>query len=172
MSLNDAKRHLYETRKPKPQFRPFFLPQGIFGVVACSLARWHNPTSSVSCRGAQGDVQQPETTTFQDERKNQLQELEGIVDRGREVFIQVDEALDELRSRKLYEPDYPGLYDAGCSDTLVASVDGSEAGRADFDREAPSMEAAVASAIADVGKVEGVAVEGVAVEETSTGRGE
>jgi hypothetical protein len=58
-------------------------------------------------------VEQAEISTFQDERKNQLQELESIVDRGREVFIQVGEALDEIRSRKLYEPDYPN-FDAYC----------------------------------------------------------
>lgn len=58
-------------------------------------------------------MEQAEISTFQDERKNQLQELESIVDRGREVFIQVGEALDEIRSRKLYEPDYPN-FDAYC----------------------------------------------------------
>ncbi len=69
----------------------------------------------------------------------------------------VEERLDEL-------------FEAGCSDATFGSVDG--VWHADFDREAPTLEVAVASAIADVGKVEGVAVEGVAVEETSTGRGE
>ncbi len=51
------------------------------------------------------------------------------------------------------------LYEAGCSDAMLGSVDG--VWTADFDREAPTMEEAVASAVGDVGKGEGVAVEGV-----------
>ncbi len=54
------------------------------------------------------------------------------------------------------------LYEAGCDDALIHSMDG--AWYADFDREARNMEDAVASAVADVGKVGGVEVEGVAVE--------
>lgn len=51
------------------------------------------------------------------------------------------------------------LYEAGCSDATFGSVDG--VWSADFDREAETFGEAVASAVADVSKVEGVAVEGV-----------
>lgn len=51
------------------------------------------------------------------------------------------------------------LYEAGCSDATFGSVDGRW--HADFDREAETFEVAVASAVADVGSVGGVAVEGV-----------
>lgn len=51
------------------------------------------------------------------------------------------------------------LYDAGCDDATFGSVDG--VGHADFDREAEGMEAAIASAIEDIGKVGGVRVEAV-----------
>lgn len=40
------------------------------------------------------------------------------------------------------------LFEAGCSDALFRSVDGVH--HADFDREAPTLDEAVASAVADV----------------------
>lgn len=43
------------------------------------------------------------------------------------------------------------LFEAGCDDALVHSVDG--VWYVDFDREAPTLREAVTSAIADVGSV-------------------
>ncbi len=54
------------------------------------------------------------------------------------------------------------LFEAGCDDATFGSVDG--VWHADFDREAPSMEAAVSSAIADVESVEGLKVDSIEVE--------
>lgn len=51
------------------------------------------------------------------------------------------------------------LFEAGCDDASFGSVDG--VWHADFDREAPSFEEAVASAICDVNSVEGVRVKRV-----------
>lgn len=51
------------------------------------------------------------------------------------------------------------LFEAGCDDALIHSIDG--VWYADFDREALTMEEAVVSAIADVGSVEGIEVKRV-----------
>ena len=48
------------------------------------------------------------------------------------------------------------LYESGCGDALVGRSDGVQ--YLDFDRDAPTPEVAVASAIADVERVDGVMV--------------
>jgi hypothetical protein len=58
------------------------------------------------------------------------------------------------RSAKTYED---ALYEAGCDDALVIVLDGQVF--LDFDREAPSYEAAVRSAKSDVEKVGGHVIE-------------
>lgn len=53
------------------------------------------------------------------------------------------------------------LFDAGCSDALVAVLDGKL--YLDFDRDAPSFDAAVQSASADIGRAGGRVVEVIAL---------
>ena len=48
------------------------------------------------------------------------------------------------------------LFNAGCDDAVVSSMDGVQ--RIDFDRDAASLDAAVLSAVADVERVGGVRV--------------
>ncbi len=48
------------------------------------------------------------------------------------------------------------LYESGCGDALVGSSQGVQ--YLDFDRDAPTPDGAVASAIADVERVDGVSV--------------
>lgn len=45
-------------------------------------------------------------TTTPEERMARLKELEGVIQRGKEVFLEVGRALDEIRARKLYRPEH------------------------------------------------------------------
>ncbi len=51
-------------------------------------------------------MQQLEIITSADERRERLGHLEGVIRRGMQTFIEVGAALEEIRSRRLYEPDY------------------------------------------------------------------
>ena len=52
------------------------------------------------------------------------------------------------------------LFDAGCDDALVGRSEGTQ--YIEFDREAPGLDDAVLSSVADVEKVPGVTVAGIA----------
>ncbi len=45
------------------------------------------------------------------ERRERLRHLEGVIRRGMQTFIEVGAALEEIRSKKLYVPDYDGFED-------------------------------------------------------------
>ncbi len=45
-------------------------------------------------------------TTTPEERLKRLKELEGVIARGKEVFLEVGRALDEIRKRQLYYPEH------------------------------------------------------------------
>ncbi len=47
------------------------------------------------------------------ESKERLKELEGVILRGKEAFLAVGEALDEIRTQEYYKPEYPN-FDAYC----------------------------------------------------------
>jgi hypothetical protein len=48
-------------------------------------------------------------------RANRLTELEAVIERGRETFVQVGRALAEIRDARLYRANYPS-FDAYCRD--------------------------------------------------------
>ncbi len=54
-------------------------------------------------------MRQLEIITSADERRERLGHLEGVIRRGMQTFIEVGAALEEIRSRRLYEPDYDGF---------------------------------------------------------------
>lgn len=56
-------------------------------------------------------------------------------------------------------PMLDALYEGGCDDALVGSIDGAQ--YLDFDRTAPTIEEAIRSAIADAESVNGIEVVGV-----------
>ncbi len=58
----------------------------------------------------------------------------------------------DLQAEDLFDT----LFEAGCDDALVGRSDGVQ--YLDFDREAPTIQGAILSAVADVEKVEGVEV--------------
>lgn len=44
-------------------------------------------------------------------RRERLQQLEGVIGRGLKIFVEVGAALEEIRSRRLYEPAYDRFED-------------------------------------------------------------
>lgn len=50
-----------------------------------------------------------------EQKSERLAELEGVILRGKEVFLEVGRALDEIRTQEYYEPEYPD-FDAYCKD--------------------------------------------------------
>lgn len=54
-------------------------------------------------------------TRSPEQKSERLAELEGVILRGKEVFLEVGRALDEIRTQDYYKPEYPD-FDAYCKD--------------------------------------------------------